>query len=65
MKFKLGEVVRFNSNISDPELRGQLCIIIELYPYNINYQYVIRTTYSHNPGNHLTGMIKEEWVDHV
>ena len=63
MKFELGKVVRFNSKVPNKELVGCLGVISRLDPLNEYYPYMIRTIYPNAPGEHLTGGIKEEWVD--
>jgi len=65
MKFKLGEVVRFNSKVPNRELVGCLGVISYLNPTNDFYPYMIRTISPQTPGEHLSGNIQKEWVDHV
>jgi len=65
MKFELGEVVRFNSKVPNKELVGCLGVISYLNPTNDLCPYMIRTITPQTPGEHLSGGIKECWVDHI
>ena len=64
MKYKVGDLVKFNRVMDNEKFFGKLAVIIEIYPAD-RFKYKVRTLRPDEPSIHISGHILEKWVDTV